>query len=56
MQPSQMYALAYLERADDDRRRAAERRQFDVTRQTTHARLRRRVLASLVRVPAAEGR
>ena len=57
MHPSQMYALAALERANDDRRRAARRRsQADVHAIEVHARLRRRVLASLVRAPAADGR
>jgi hypothetical protein len=56
MQPSQAYALAVLQRADDDRRRAAQRRKVDVTGRAAHARMRRRVLASLIRVPAADGR
>jgi hypothetical protein len=56
MQPSQMYALAVLERVDDDRRRAAQRRHLNVTGRATRARMRRRVLASLIRVPAADGR
>lgn len=55
MHPSQMYALAALERAADGRRRAEQRRsQVDEQARDAHVRLRRRVLASLIRLPATE--